>query len=66
MKAMMMYQVNATINALSVVVNTAPMSSISGNAAYRISAMHASSSMRMNMPTVMTSSSIQNFLVLSK
>ena len=51
---MMMYQVNATSSALSVVVNTAPMSGISGKAAYSTSAAHANSSKRMNMPTVMT------------
>ena len=33
MNAMMTYQVNPTMSALSVVVNTAPMSSMSGNPA---------------------------------
>ena len=54
MNAMMMYQVNATSSALSVVVNTAPMSGMPGKAAYSTSAAHANSSKRMNMPTVIT------------
>ena len=54
MNAMMTYQVNATISAFSVVVNTAPMSSMSGNAAYAMSARQARSSMTTNAPTVMT------------
>ena len=54
MNAMMMYQANATSSALSVVVNTAPISGMPGKAEYSTSAMHASNSMRMNMSTVIT------------